>query len=162
MKKIIIAWVIVLSTTVFCNAQQQAQIIKWNTLEQILKNKADTTYVINFWATWCKPCVAELPYFIDEEKKTSDKPVKFYFISLDFKKELVIRLIPFIEKQNIGSTVYLLDEPDYNSWIDKVDSTWGGAIPATLVFNNAKGVHHFYEKDFAKEELEQTLKTYIQ
>lgn len=145
----------------YCNAQQ-AQIIKWETLENLLHQKSDTTYVINFWATWCKPCVAELPSFIEQEKQLSDKPFKFYFISLDFKKDFNTRLLPFLQKQKINSSVYLLDEPDYNSWIDKVDVRWQGAIPATVIYNSSVNRRDFYEKEFTSEELKQTLKTYMQ
>ena len=144
-----------------CDAQT-ASVIKWSSVEQLLHKKSDTTYVINFWATWCKPCVEELPYFLEQEKMLSSKPVKFYFISLDFKRDINTRLIPFLEKQNITSSVYLLDEPDYNFWIDKVDSTWGGAIPATLIYNHALNKRTFYEKEFTLIELEKTLKTHIQ
>ena len=136
--------------------------IKWETMDEILNKKTDTTYVINFWATWCKPCVAELPVFFEQEKQLSNKAIKFYFISLDFKRDFTTRLIPFVQKQNISSSVYLLDEPDYNAWINKVDSSWGGAIPATLIYNFVQKQHKFYEKEFSGEELKQTIKTYIQ
>ncbi len=140
---------------------QTTSIIKWNTLHQLLNKKNDTTYVINFWATWCKGCVAELPYFIEQEQQLKDKPVKFYYISLDFKKDFNTRLLPFVEKQQIKGEVLLLDEPDYNSWIDKVDTRWGGAIPATVVYNYQAGKRDIYEQEFEKEELKQTLKKYI-
>ena len=161
MKLRILIAVLIFTSYSFCNAQQ-AQIIKWNALENILQKKSDTTYVVNFWATWCKPCVAELPYFLQTEKELSNKAVKFLFISMDFKKDFSSRLIPFLVKEKINSSVYLLDEPDYNSWMDKVDSTWGGGIPATLIFNHANSKRGFYEKDFAEGELEQTLNPYIQ
>jgi len=158
-KKIVFAIIIILGGN-RCTAQQP-QIIKWSTLQEILDNKVDSTFVVNFWATWCKPCVTELPYFIETEKRMAEQLVKFYYISLDFKRDFSTRLLPFLQNENITSAVYLLDEPDYNSWINKVDSNWGGAIPATLIFNNSKGIHDFYEKEFAHGELEQTLKTYI-
>ena len=161
MKKSVFLVLIFFCLCTYCKAQKAA-IIKWNTLENLLHQKTDTTYVINFWATWCKPCVAELPFFIEQEKQLSNKPFKFYFISLDFKKDFATRLIPFLEKHNINSAVYLLDEPDYNGWIDKVDNRWQGAIPATVIYNASANKRDFYEKEFTLEELIQTLKTYIQ
>lgn len=157
----IIATVLIFSSINFCKAQQ-AEIIKWNKLNELLNKKTDTTYVINFWATWCKPCITELPYFLEKEKQLSNKAIKFYFISLDFKRDFSTRLLSFLEKQNITSNVYLLDEPDYNAWIDKVDTRWGGAIPATVIYNASTNRRDFYEKEFTSEELEQTLNTYIQ
>lgn len=154
--------IVIFFFTLTVSSAQNATIVKWAAMNDLLHQKNDTTYVINFWATWCKPCVGELPYFLDQEKKLSNNPVKFYFISLDFKKDFSTRLIPFLQKQNITSSVFLLDEPDYNAWIDKVDSSWGGAIPGTLIYNSSKRKRQFYEKDFTAAELEQTLKQYIQ
>ena len=158
--RLLLFLIIIFSSFTFCKAQQ-VQIIKWNTLEDLLNKKTDTTYVINFWATWCKGCVTELPYFIEQEKQLIDKPFKFYFISLDFKKDFSTRLLPYLAKQNINSTVYLLDETDYNSWIDKVDKRWGGGIPATVIYNASAKKRDFYEQEFNADELSQTLKKYI-
>lgn len=140
--------------------QAQATIIRFNTVDSLLKNKSDTTPVINFWATWCKPCVAELPYFEMLNKQYAGKGVKVILISMDFKRQLEVRVKPFVEKNNIQSEVLLLDEPDYNSWIDKVDPSWSGAIPATVIVSKNKKL--FLEKDFSSyEELENTVKPLI-
>ena len=67
----------------------------------------------------------------------------------------------FIQKNNIASTVLLLDEPDYNSWIDKVSSAWSGALPATVILSKDKKL--FFEKEFSSyQELEETLKPFLQ
>ena len=78
-------------------------------------------------------------------------------ISLNFKSELETKLIPFVNEKNLKSKIVLLDEPDYNSWINKVNENWGGAIPATLIINNKNNIKQFYEKEFTFEELENKL-----
>ncbi|MEO5569988.1 MAG: TlpA disulfide reductase family protein [Bacteroidia bacterium] len=137
---------------------QQIEVVKFPYLESLLKNNSDTTYIINFWATWCKPCVKELPSFEELNSKYGNQNVKVILVSLDFKRQLVTGLVPFVKEKNMKSKIVLLDEPDYNSWIDKIDKGWGGAIPATLVINNKKNVKNFYEKEFTFEELEQLMR----
>ncbi|WP_414734302.1 TlpA family protein disulfide reductase, partial [Cecembia rubra] len=58
----------------------------------------------------------------------------------------------FMKRRNITSPVYLLNDVDYNQWIDKVDPEWSGAIPATL-FVKPNGVRSFYEGEMTYEEL---------
>lgn len=141
---------------------QDAKIIKWPELENILSPKSDTTYVINFWATWCVPCVKELPYFDNLIAEFPGKKLKVILVSLDFKRQFETNLKPYLIKNQVKSEVLLIDEPDYNSWIDKVDKSWGGAIPATIIINSASGKRKFYEKDFTKDELNETVKSFIQ
>jgi len=140
---------------------QNVEMVKFPFVETILKNNSDTTYVINFWATWCKPCVKELPDLEKLNEKYSGKKVKVILVSLDFKRQYETNLIPYVSKNKLQSQVVLLDEPDYNSWIDKVDKSWGGAIPVTLVINNHKKFRHFFQKEITFEELEKTIKPII-
>ncbi|WP_025741338.1 TlpA disulfide reductase family protein [Aquimarina pacifica] len=125
-------------------------------LEPLLHTKSDTTYVVNFWATWCAPCVKELPFFETYNQKNKDQKVKVLLVSLDFAKDIEKRLLPFIEKRNIQSEVVLLDDGDANSWIDKVDPNWSGALPFTLVFNSEK--RNYFERSFESlEDLEKVI-----
>jgi thiol-disulfide isomerase/thioredoxin len=158
LKKIILKLFLMMPVPVLA---QQVEVVKFPFIEALLKNNSDTTYVINFWATWCKPCVKELPAFEELNLKYQHKNLKIILVSLDFKRELQTRLAPFVKEKKLESKIVLLDEPDYNSWIDKVDKSWGGAIPATLIVNNKKNVKQFYEKEFIFEELENNLKSLI-
>jgi thiol-disulfide isomerase/thioredoxin len=140
----------------------QVRAIKFSELEKIMQQKNDSLVVINFWATWCKPCIDELPYFIQLKKNYSSEKLKLIFVSLDFKRDLKKKVVPFVKRKKLNAEVVLLDETNYNSWIDKVDSTWSGAIPATLIIdeNHRK---YFYEKDFTSYfELEKIIKPLIQ
>ena len=118
--------------------------------EPILHQDTDTTYVVNFWATWCGPCVKELPYFEALHKRYEDQPVKVVLVSLDFEKHIVKKLLPFLNKKDIQSDVVLLADGKANNWIDKVDPSWSGAIPITLVYKGDK--REFYEKEFHSEQ----------
>jgi thiol-disulfide isomerase/thioredoxin len=116
----------------------------------------DTLYVINFWATWCKPCIKEMPYFIELAERMKGKKFKLLLVSLDFKNQLNSRLIPFIEEKKLQQYVVLLADGRYNSWIDRVSTEWSGAIPATLFKNGNKTL--FFEGEIeSSHELHQII-----
>lgn len=101
-------------------------------LKPMLEIHDDTLRIFNFWATWCVPCVKELPYFENVNNEYAVQKVKVILISLDFIENLETDLIPFIKKHELSSEVVLLDDPDANRWISMVDQSWDGAIPVTL------------------------------
>ncbi|MCB9236088.1 MAG: TlpA family protein disulfide reductase [Bacteroidia bacterium] len=132
-------------------------------LEDLRNSGTDTTYIVNFWATWCKPCVAELPYFEELNKTLSEEPVQIILVTLDFADDYDSRLIPFLKKKKLASRVVLLDEIKYNDWMPLIDPVWDGAIPATWVFNPAKNYHRFYREDFESfVELNEIVKPLIE
>ncbi|MFK8043919.1 MAG: TlpA disulfide reductase family protein [Crocinitomicaceae bacterium] len=114
---------------------------------QYLENKTnDTIHVFNFWATWCKPCVQELPFFDSLKFYNGKSPIKLVLVSLDFENQIKTVLEPFVEKNNITAEVVVLTDGKVNDWIDKVNPLWSGAIPATLVLKGNSS--NFYEKSF--------------
>jgi thiol-disulfide isomerase/thioredoxin len=143
------------------SGDQNIEVIDVETLEKIIHEPTKTTRVINFWATWCKPCIEELPYFEALRKDPAFDQVEVILISLDFISDLDTRVRSFVSKKDIQSTVMLLDNTDYNSWIDKVDSSWSGAIPATLIINGKTRERKFIEKQFEEGELKNVLSDFI-
>lgn len=133
------------------SAKSQVKLLTLDELDKRIANGKDTTYVINFWATWCSPCVAELPNFQKLSVENLNKPVKVLLISLDFKSKLHKAVIPFVQKNDIKAEVFLLNEPDQQVYIQLIDKKWSGAIPATLFIN--KKTRRFYEKEFNETEL---------
>jgi thiol-disulfide isomerase/thioredoxin len=142
-------------------ADLKVQVVKMPWLDSVLQLNNDTTYVINFWATWCIPCVAELPDFEKAGLAFADQKVKVILISLDYEKKLKETVVPFLLRKKINSMVVLLNEPDANSWIEKVDANWSGALPATLIRNQVNSVRTFYEKELNFEELDKLIRTSI-
>jgi len=139
-------------------AQKIAVYDNYAALEKAVLSDNNTTYVVNFWATWCAPCVKELPHF--EQLNSENKNVKVVLVSLDFKNQYEAKLLPFLKKKAIKSEVVLLTDKDYNTWLPAVDKDWSGSIPATLIIKNGKKV--FVEKMFASyEELNQYVNSNI-
>jgi thiol-disulfide isomerase/thioredoxin len=150
---------------VFCllavtSALSAQQLLTFGQLAPRLTTPSDTIFVVNFWATWCAPCVAELPFLEQLSQQYKDKKVKVLLVSLDHKTQVATKVIPFIQKKNLSLEVVVLSEKDPNKWVYKVDSTWSGSIPATLVFDKSK--RQFYERSFDHfEDLEAVLKYFF-
>lgn len=147
-----------------CKKKEEAKItsvtsLTYKELKPFLEKNDGKTYVVNFWATWCGPCVKELPVFEEIKKQYADKNVVVLLVSLDFPKQVEKRLIPFINKNKLQSKVVLLDDANEDFWIKDIDSTWSGAIPATIIYN--KNNKKFYEQSFDYETLETELKTFL-
>jgi thiol-disulfide isomerase/thioredoxin len=114
-------------------------------LEGLLKNEnPDKIKIINFWATWCKPCVRELSLFELYSQKNKQY-AEVYLISLD-RFDDINKLAEFLGRREITTHVGMLLDKNYNEWIGKVDANWSGAIPATLIISN--GQKYFFEQEF--------------
>ena len=132
---------------------QEVEVWKFSDLQSYIDSSTSKPKlkVINFWATWCAPCIKELPYY--EEAQTSYKnDVEILLVSLDFADKLNTKVIPLLARKNIQTRAVLLEDGNYNEWIDRVDPSWTGALPATL-FISGNGKRVFAEKEFEKEEL---------
>ena len=137
----------------------QIEVVNFQQLETLLSEQKEEVLVVNFWATWCKPCVEEMPYFEEVHDSLGGDDLKVILVSLDFPGKLESQLIPFVKDRGIEPQVVLLDDPHENDWIPKVDSTWSGAIPATLFLK--KGKRKFFEKSFTRASLFNEVSPFI-
>ena len=149
--------VIVLFGLAHSTVAQTVPVIGLDQLETRLQNGKDTTYVVNFWATWCGPCVKELPFFENLHLASSGSNRKVLLVSLDFSSQLDSKVIPFVKKKGLQSEVVLMDENKPNQWIPRVSENWTGALPATLFINTQKKTRHFHEGSFKEGDLEKVL-----
>jgi len=133
------------------NSSDSIEIVDFEGFYSKIDLTSDKTYVINFWATWCAPCVKELPYFEKVNKEFKDKNVVVILLSLDFPSQIETKLIPYLKRNKIKSKVILLDDSKMNIWVPRVSEQWDGGIPATLIVNASN--YNFYPKPFKKEDL---------
>jgi thiol-disulfide isomerase/thioredoxin len=132
--------------------------------EQALPKEGDTLYVLNFWATWCAPCVEELPYFVALDSAWNDKPVKFILVSLDFAGQKEKALDPFLQKRKINTEVWYLKDAHGRSakgWIDRLHPNWSGSIRATLLTAGGRSLYEFKEETFTMGSLRAWLSSFI-
>jgi thiol-disulfide isomerase/thioredoxin len=151
--KTFICWALL---TGMLSLQGDVEVIKWPSLEQYINKHEDKIKVINFWATWCKPCMEELPHFEKIHREYKDKNVEVLLVSLD-QASMTHKVKASLKKNDITAKVVLLDEVDFNKWISSVDSTWSGSIPATLIISKNNTGKAFYEKQFNEQQLEELI-----
>jgi thiol-disulfide isomerase/thioredoxin len=136
---------------------QDVKLITVNQLENRFKQGKDTTYVVNFWATWCKPCVNELPEFEKFKSANQGKPIKVILISTDLKSKLEKGVEPFVKAHHLTGEVYLLNEV-LSSYTERISPDWSGALPGTLIVNTKTGKRKFHESAYTYAELSAAVK----
>ena len=136
------------------------KIPKWKmatVVDQFNKNN-DTVYVVNFWATFCKPCVGEIPYFISICNKYKDQKVKLLLVSLDLPDYYPAKIAAFAKKNKYNTNIAWLNETDADIFCPMIDKKWSGAIPATIIVNGKTGFRKFVEDEMKPEQFETILK----
>ena len=150
MKAVILFFALALSIGAFSQA-----VIKLPELQQMM-NDGPKVKVINFWATWCAPCIKEMPLL--ERLNQENKNVKVLLVSLDFDLDHdQSKITSFVARKKLQSEVVILDESDPSSWIEKIDKTWTGALPATLVMNPGNGKRKLVQGELKNNDLEKLI-----
>lgn len=133
-------------------------IVQYPELKSLVEKVDNKFRVVNFWATWCAPCVAELPEFMEvNEAYKNDNNFEMILVSLDDAKSFDTKVKEFVVNNKLDTDVYLLDDNKrMNEWIPAFDSTWTGSIPATIFYKNGKKIA-FKEGRLSKQELESII-----
>lgn len=146
-----------LSATTAVAAQQKLRSVKIEEVEQLISNSKGPL-IINFWATFCGPCIKEMPYIssiTDSVNKTT--PVQLIYVSLDLKEAYPKRVEDFLQKRNITDSCLWLNETNADHFCPKVDEKWSGSIPATLFVNNKTGYRKFMEEELSPAKFRQQI-----
>ncbi|TNE64628.1 MAG: TlpA family protein disulfide reductase [Bacteroidetes bacterium] len=146
----------------FTLTAQDIPFIKADQLTAWKNSESDTVFVLNFWATWCAPCVAELPEFERLTQAYADQKVKVILVNADFRSDVYTKLRSFLERKQLQSQVVYIDERTPNKWIDLVSPEWSGAIPATLVVRKSHDFEQFFEKRLHYDDLEKAVKAALE
>ncbi|HHH52343.1 MAG TPA: TlpA family protein disulfide reductase, partial [Bacteroidetes bacterium] len=142
------------------NAIYVEKVDNFNKIEHIFNNDNDTTYLINFWATTCPPCLKELPLFEKLGKQYKKEKFKIYLINIDDDSRYESAVIPMVEKLKLKNKIYALIDSDYSTWTAKVNQEWYGALPYTVIYKKDK--RKFFFGAFKNEdELEKEIKEFF-
>ena len=160
MQRFLIIFILHCFSILLIKAQSDIKVYhSFDQIQDFLEPEGDTTLFINFWASWCKPCIEEMPAIEKVRKEFSEYKIIFLLVCLDDPSKLDNMVKPLLEKLGVHSRVILLDDTDYNSWIDKIDPSWSGAIPGSLMIN--KNVKNFYEKSFTYDQLKNLISNHL-
>lgn len=147
----------VLFTGVYTCGAQDIPSWKINEVEQYM-GESDSVLVINFWATFCKPCVDEIPYLEKISRKYKDQKVKLLLVSVDLPSFYPDRIQSFVSRHKYASRIVWLNESDANYFCPRIDQSWSGTIPSTVILNNKTGYKKFIEEQMKPSEFEKELK----
>jgi thiol-disulfide isomerase/thioredoxin len=126
-----------------------------------LMDTSTAPLVVNFWATWCKPCVHEIPWFEKEVAALKDKGVRLVLVSLDFWEDYPQKIAAFAKAQGYQSTIIWLNETNADEFCPKIDKSWDGAIPVSVMVNNKKHYRKFFGEQIPEPKLKEELKELV-
>jgi thiol-disulfide isomerase/thioredoxin len=147
----------------FAATASSQSIPKWK-MDQVVKEFSksnDTVYVVNFWATFCKPCIEEIPDFIRIVKKYEKQKVKLMLVSLDLPGFYPAKIAAFAKKNNYTADIIWLNETNADIFCPMIDKKWSGAIPSTIIVNNKTGYRKFTEDQISPADFEASIKAAI-
>jgi len=142
----------------YCLPAQGQSIPSWKIANlQSYVDHTDSVLVINFGATFCKPCIRELPYIQSIFKKLKGKRAGILLVSLDLPEAYPDVVDSFAKANNYDAPVVWLNETNADYFCPKIDKAWSGAIPATLFINRRKGYHKLVEEEMDEKRFEKEL-----
>jgi len=139
---------------------QQVKSVKITELEKTIK-ESKTPLIVNFWATFCVPCLEEIPYFQDITGRYKAKNVSLLFVSLDMKQAYPVKVNEMARRLKLVYPVVWLDETNADYFCPKIDTSWTGGMPSSLFVNNAAGYHKFFEEPLSREKLEEEVRVLV-
>jgi len=146
--------------SIFSDAQE-VKAVKVTELSKTIK-ESKTPLIVNFWATFCVPCIQEMPYFQEMARQYKSENVSLVFVSLDLKEAYPSKVNAMAKKLQLTFPVVWLNETNADYFCPKIDTTWSGGMPSSLFVNNATGYHKFFEDQLSKEKLEGVIKEMIE
>ena len=155
-------FLLIISSLVLLTCSNAQTISKWKIrdLEKYIE-KSNTPVIINFWATFCKPCIEEIPYFQQAIKEYEKQGIKLLLVSLDLPDYYPGKIKTFADKQKYKARIVWLDESDADYFCPRVDSAWSGAIPSSLFVNNKTDYRKFFEEQIPKEVLRKEIEAML-
>ncbi|NJC26312.1 TlpA family protein disulfide reductase [Neolewinella antarctica] len=119
---------------------------EFNDLAPLFHQDSDTTYLINFWATWCQPCREEIRLLEELAKEEHAKPMEIVLVSLD-QKEAAIESIPaFLEANGPNLRSVILTDTSDAVWGPTIDRVWSGSLPTTIIYRGE--LRYVYRRAF--------------
>lgn len=153
----LIVFLVLLTSSAF---SQNIRKVKITEVEEYIKN-SDHPLVVNCWATWCAPCIEEIPYFMQTVKKYSDQKVELLLVSLDFTSSYPTKIQELVKRKNFEATFFWLNETNADYFCPKIDPKWDGTLPSTLFVNNNTGYRQFFGRPMTDRQVELEVKKLV-
>lgn len=129
---------------------------------EIIRQHRGRLVLLNFWATWCPPCIVEFPEIVSLEKAYRDRGLVVVSVSADFPSQIDSKLLPFLDKHRPSFPVYIKQTDDVDDFIRIIDPQWTGAIPATFFFDRDGTVTNKKFSAMSGEEMKRILEVLLE
>ncbi len=106
-----------------------------STVKKVIAAQKGHVVLVNFWATWCGPCVAEFPAIVQVSRRYRSRGLVTLAVTADSKKDLQAKVLPFLVKSGVTFPVYLEKSVDPEDFITAFDPSWQGDLPRTFIYN---------------------------
>jgi thiol-disulfide isomerase/thioredoxin len=136
---------------------QAIQKVKITDLERVI-TYSDHPMIVNFWATFCVPCVKEIPYFQSTVDGYKAQQVELVLVSLDLPDYYPARITSFAKSHAFLSRILWLDETNADYFCPKVDPRWTGGIPCSLFINNKTHYRRFFDRQLTEPQVDLEIK----
>lgn len=130
-----------------------------NLQETLVNEHGQHAVLLNFWATWCEPCLVEFPMIVEIAEKNKDD-LKVYFVSVDWLDEEQ-KVVLFLKEQGVHWTAFIKGENDQD-FINGIHRDWSGAVPFTILYGKTSGeVVDFWEGEQPAERFKNAVQKAI-
>ncbi|MFI5154844.1 MAG: TlpA disulfide reductase family protein [Chitinophagales bacterium] len=117
--------------------------------------------IVNFWATYCVPCIEEIPYFQKAVVNYKDKGIELLLVSLDLPGYFPEKITAFAQDKHFTAPIVWLNETNADYFCPIVDKRWSGGIPSSLFINNKTHFRKFFERQLTEQQLEETIQNML-
>jgi thiol-disulfide isomerase/thioredoxin len=131
-------------------------------IKELVHEKSGRVVLLNFWATWCPPCLVEFPEIVALEKSYRDRGLVVLSVSADSPNTIDSKLLPFLEKHGPEFPIYLKQTEDVDEFIRIIDPEWTGAIPATFFIDRDGNVAKKRFSAMSRDEMKQVLEVLLE
>lgn len=130
-------------------------------LTNLISENNGNVFVVNVWATWCVPCVEEMPALVKLTDSYESENVKVIGISIDYPEEIQSKILPFIKKHKINFPIYVNDFKNDEALINFLNKEWSGAIPATFIYDKTGIQKEFLLGKHSFEDFKSAVEKYL-
>jgi thiol-disulfide isomerase/thioredoxin len=139
---------------------QQIKKLKVDELKTYIE-QSDHPLIVNFWATFCAPCISEIPYLQSEAEKYKSEGVELLLVSLDSQDYYPSKIFAFAKRKNFTAHIVWLNETTFWNFYARIDKKWSGGIPSSLFINNKTHYRKFFDRQLTEPQVEETIKAFL-
>lgn len=126
-------------------------------IQELVRAQQGRVVLLNFWATWCPPCLVEFPEIVALEKEFRSRGLTVISVSADSPKRVESDLIPFLEKHPPSFPIYVMQTDDVDAFMHRIDPEWDGTLPTTFFIDRQGKIVFKRFAAMSREKLERAL-----